>query len=101
VSIFAQISFYFPIIMAHLCSYACKFVIGLSIYIKSRKVRREPSLIAIKDFLTTGVRSYIFPQHIDIIFASQDAYIKYFKYCIALMFSIVISHGTAHNKDSL
>jgi len=25
-------------------SYACKFVIGLSIYIKSRKVRRVPSL---------------------------------------------------------
>jgi len=26
------------------CSYACKFVIGLSIYLKSRKVRRVPSL---------------------------------------------------------
>src|SRR6218665_3777899 len=45
-SIFAQFLFIFPSLL-HIFvvySYACNFVIGLSIYIKSRKVRRVPSL---------------------------------------------------------
>jgi len=31
-------------------------------------------VLAIKDFLTTGVESYIFPQHVDVIFAYQYTY---------------------------
>src|SRR6218665_2419456 len=81
VSIFAQI-FYLLIVMTHLCSvgpnnymYACKFVIGLSIYIISRKVRKVPSL-SYQRRLTKGVGSYIFSQHMDIglLFTFQYAY---------------------------
>jgi len=31
-------------------------------------------VLAIKDFLTTGVGNYILPQHMDIIFTCQYAY---------------------------
>ena len=53
-------------------SYACKFVIGLYIYIKSRKVRWVSSLIYRR--FSDDRESYIFPQHIDIIFDCQCAY---------------------------
>jgi len=68
-------------------NYACKFEIGLSIYIKSRKVRRVPSL-------DRGGELYFSTEHkryfcLLIIFNFNT---------VALIFSIAISHGTAHNK---
>jgi len=53
-------------------NYACKFVIGRSIYIKSRKVCRVPSFSHWR-WLTKGVGSYIFPQHMDQHFTTQYA----------------------------
>ena len=51
-------------------SYACKFIIGIYIYIKSRKVRRVPSLSHQRFSDNRGGELY-FPQHMDIMFACQ------------------------------
>jgi len=57
-------------------------------------------VLAIKDFLMTRVGSYIFPSTWT-LFLLISMPINYFKHCWKLIFLIVTSNGTAHNKDSL
>jgi len=58
-------------------SYAFKFVIGLSIYIKSRKIRRVPSLSHQRFSDDRGKKLYFSTAHRHYFFAS----INYFKHC--------------------
>ena len=96
--------FNFPIVMTHLCSvgpynYSCKFVIGLFIYIKSRKVHRVLSLSHQRFSDDRGGELY---------FSTTQRHYFCLSVClliilstVALIFSTVNSHGSTHNKDSL
>ena len=74
-------------------------VIGRSTYITSRKLCRVPSVSHQRFSDDRGGELY---------FTTAHGHYFYLSVClliilntVALIFSIVISHGTAHNKDSL
>ena len=72
--------------------YACKFVIGLSLYIKSRKVRRIPSL-SHQRLSDDMCGELYFPTVLGHYFCLSGCLLIILN-TVALIFSIVISHGT-------
>src|SRR6218665_1968059 len=86
---------YFPIVMTHIYN----FLIVCSIYMKSRKVRRVQSVSHQKFSDDRGGELYFFTAHGHYFCLSVCLLI--ILNTVALIFSIVISHGTAHNQDSL
>ena len=80
--------------MTHLCIQLCLFVIWFSIYIKSRKIRRVPSLSHHKFSDARVGKLYFFTAHGHYLCLSPWVVgmpINYFKHCstLALIFSIV------------
>src|SRR6218665_279834 len=70
-----------------------------SIYIKCRKVHRLPSLSHQKISDDRGGELYFSTAHRH--YFCLSACLLSILNTVALIFSVVISHGTAHNKDSL